>query len=50
MSSNQKPKKKQHFVPRMYLDGFCDEGGMVWTYPKNNPSNPYPQKPEKCCN
>lgn len=42
----KKPKKKQHYVPHMYLNGFCDRHGMVWTYPKNHPNNPYPQKLE----
>lgn len=32
--------KKQHYVPRFYLDHFKDTDGMVWTYDKksNNPS------------
>lgn len=40
-------KKRHHTVPRLYLEGFCDEDGMVWTYLKDNlAKTPYSQKPE----
>lgn len=36
-------KIKHHYIPRFYLEGFCDERNMIWTYCKE----PYCQKPEK---
>ncbi|AZL58800.1 DUF4238 domain-containing protein [Tabrizicola piscis] len=36
--------KKQHVVPRFYLNKFCDPGGLVWTYSSGN--NPRADKPE----
>ena len=38
-------KKRQHTIPRLYLEGFCDRNDMIWTYSKNDPQ-PYPRKPE----
>ncbi len=29
---NGQRTKKQHVVPRFYLDNFSDENGMIWTY------------------
>ncbi len=39
-------KVKHHYVPRLYLEGFCDENEMLWTYKKAAPKTPYSQKPE----
>jgi len=40
-------KKKHHFIPRLYLEGFCDQQGMVWTYHKKDADKKsHCQKPE----
>jgi hypothetical protein len=39
-----KRTKKQHLVPRFYLEGFKDLGGFVWTYANGNP--PIGRKPD----
>lgn len=36
--------KKQHVVPRFYLNKFCDPDGLVWTYSGRN--KPHGDKPE----
>lgn len=36
--------KRQHLVPRFYLNRFCDDEGMVWTYGANQ--KPRANKPE----
>ena len=46
MSKNISRKKRHHFIPRMYLKGFCDQQGMIWTYHKNDLGKVHKQKPE----
>ena len=36
--------KKQHLVPRFYLNRFCDANGRVWTYSAD--SEPFSRRPE----
>lgn len=38
-------KKRNHYITRQFLEGFCDCNGRVWTYTKENPSNPFANKP-----
>lgn len=46
--TNKQRTKRQHIIPRLYLEGFTDEQGMIWAYAKNNPNKPpHCQKPEK---
>lgn len=40
-------KKRNHYVTRKFLEGFCDNKGRIWTYPKDNPTNPFPNKPSE---
>jgi Protein of unknown function (DUF4238) len=37
--------KKQHLVPKFYLNRFCDEDGLVWTYAAK--TKPFGRKPEE---
>lgn len=39
-------KKRNHYLTRQFLEGFCDSDGRVWTYPKFKPSDPYSNKPD----
>ena len=39
-------KKKNHYLSKFYIEGFCDQDGFVWSYPKNNPGKPFSAKPE----
>ncbi|MBV9575670.1 MAG: DUF4238 domain-containing protein [Gammaproteobacteria bacterium] len=32
-----KVKKRNHYLPRFYLKGFCDSNSRVWMYDKINP-------------
>ena len=36
--------KRQHVVPRFYLNRFCDDAGMIWTYSAGK--EPIARKPE----
>ncbi|QBR82942.1 DUF4238 domain-containing protein [Legionella israelensis] len=38
-------KKRNHYITRQFLEGFCDSSGRVWTYPKDGPSDPFANKP-----
>lgn len=38
-------KKRNHYITRQFLEGFCDKHGHVWTYPKERPSDPFANKP-----
>lgn len=38
-------KKKHHIIPKFYLEGFCDNSGMVTTYEKRNPNRSYKRLP-----
>lgn len=40
-------KKRNHYITRQFLEGFCDRNGRVWTYPKENPSSPFANKPSE---
>jgi hypothetical protein len=40
-----KIKKRNHYLPRFYLKGFCDTNSRVWMYEKNNPSQPVDGSP-----
>lgn len=41
-------KQGQHIIPSMYLRGFCDEHGMVYTHYKNDLQKlPTCARPEK---
>jgi hypothetical protein len=40
-------KKRNHYITRKFLEGFCDSNDRVWTYPKDNPVNPFPNKPSE---
>lgn len=35
-----KTKKRNHYLPRFYLKGFCDSNSRVWMYDKTNPMHP----------
>ncbi|MCE3046045.1 DUF4238 domain-containing protein [Legionella sp. 16cNR16C] len=35
-----KTKKRNHYLPRFYLKGFCDSNSRVWMYDKTNPMQP----------
>jgi len=39
-------KKKHHYLPISYLNGFCDQKNMIWTYHKDLSAEPHCQKPE----
>jgi hypothetical protein len=34
-------KEKHHYLPRFYLEGFCDENLKITTYEKLNPDNSF---------
>ncbi|WP_392537593.1 DUF4238 domain-containing protein [Legionella sp. 227] len=38
-------KKRNHYITRKFLEGFCDNDGRVWTYPKDSPSDPFANRP-----
>ena len=40
-------KKRNHYITRQFLEGFCDHNGRVWTYPKETPTNPFANKPSE---
>ena len=40
-------KKRHHFIPIVYLKSFCDDEGKVFVYRKDDPKNPFHQKPDK---
>lgn len=35
-----KVKKRNHYLPRFFLKGFCDSNSRVWMYDKTNPTQP----------
>lgn len=36
-----KNKVRQHYLPRCYLRGFCDQNEQIWTYKKLDPDKPF---------
>ncbi len=40
-------RKKNHYLSRFYLEGFCNQDAKVWTYPKADSNNPLARPPEK---
>lgn len=36
----KKIKKRNHYLPRFYLKGFCDSNSRVWMYDKTDPMQP----------
>lgn len=38
-------KKRNHYIPKFYLKGFCDDKGQIWIYEKENPGNPIASSP-----
>lgn len=40
-----KTKKRNHYLPRFYLKGFCDSNSRVWMYDKTNPISPIDGSP-----
>jgi len=44
--TNKIRKKKHHYIAQVYLNGFCDQNNMVWSYHKNDPSKVHCQKPD----
>lgn len=43
-------KRKHHYLPVSYLDGFCGVGNRVWTYPRDSYQNPYANPPSSTAN
>lgn len=39
-------KKRHHYVPKTYLEGFADDQGFLWVGRKDDPSKPLRLKPE----
>lgn len=39
-------KKRHHYIPKAYLKFFCDDGGMVCVYPKDEPGKVFRQSPD----
>lgn len=39
-------KKRHHYVPVTYLEGFTNANGMITAYLKDDPTRPFEQKPE----
>lgn len=47
MSAKAEPEKKRHhYVPVTYLEGFTNANGMITAYLKDDPARPFEQKPE----
>lgn len=42
-------KKRHHYVPKAYLNSWCDERGMVLLYRKDNPAQAISQPPDGVC-
>ena len=40
-------KKRHHFIPKAYLNSFCDDEGKVFIYRKDDPKRPFHQKPDR---
>jgi hypothetical protein len=38
-------KRRNHYIPKFYLKGFCDDKGRIWIYEKENPGNPIASSP-----
>ncbi len=41
-----KEKKRHHYVPKAYLRAFCDEGGKLWAFAKDEPLRPFRVSPD----
>ncbi len=38
-------KQRHHYIPKFYLNGFCDINGQIWTYDKLCPDNVFSNSP-----
>lgn len=44
--SEATPKKRHHYVPKAYLRAFCDSGGKLRVYRKDEPARPLHMSPD----
>ncbi|WP_457648193.1 DUF4238 domain-containing protein [Profundibacter sp.] len=45
MKNNSNDKKKHHYIPKAYLNGFTDSGGKLWVYRKGAQNGAFHQSP-----